>query len=580
MVDPTDPPTMPSEPLDEPRLRRLIAVGRAFVEELDPDALLDEILSAAQELTGARFAALGTLDGDHERLTGFRTRGGDGTTRREIGELPYGRGILGLLIGEPEPLRLPDLRRHPRSSGFPAGHPPMTSFLGVPIVVRGEPWGTIYLTEKESGPFDEADEEALVILADWAAVAVDNARLHDRLRIRNEELRRVNQSLAATTAIARAIGAETALDRVLELIVTRGRALVDARAMVILLPDGDDWLQIGAAAGETSHVETGLRIPVAGSAPGDVLRSGRPLRADVGDLRFAPAPIGVRDASSALLVPLVFRSGSLGVLVAFDRHRTAERFTADDEELLLAFAASAATAVATAQTVGEQRLRDALASSEQERRRWARELHDETLQGLASLQVRLSSALRVRADSGLEQAVREVLEHVGVEIQKLRTLITELRPAALDELGLAPAVESLAQAVSVAAGLDVTVTVDLAGLGDRAAAGDRLDTELETAVYRIVQEALTNVVKHAGAAHAAVRVVVADGEVLVRVTDDGAGIDPAVVAERRGFGVTGMRERVRLAGGTLRIAPDEGGGTALVARLPVAGAQDSTSGSR
>lgn len=560
---------MASEPLDESRLRRLIAVGRAFVEELDPEALLDEILSAAQDLTGARFAALGTLDGNGQRLAGFRTRGRDGRTRRSVGSAPYDRGILGLLLGEPEPLRLPDLRRHPQSFGFPPGHAPMTSFLGVPILVRGEPWGTIYLTEKEGGPFDDADEEALVILADWAAIAVDNGRLHDRLRARNAELRRVNQSLAATTAIARAIGAETALDRVLELIVTRGRALVDARAMLILLADGDHWLEVGAAAGETSHVETGVRIAVAGSTPGDVFRSGRPLRADVGDLRFAPEAMGVPDATSALLVPLVFRSGSLGVLIAFDRHRTAERFTADDEELLLAFAASAATAVATAQTVGEQRLRDALASSEQERRRWARELHDETLQGLASLQVRLSSAVRVGADSGLEQAVREVLDHVGVEIQKLRTLITELRPAALDELGLAPAVESLAGAVSVAAGLDVAVTIELGRLGERGGTDGRLDTELETAVYRIVQEALANVVKHAHAEHATVRVVLAGDELLVGVSDDGDGIDLAVVAERRGFGVTGMRERVRLAGGTLRIAPGEAGGTALVALLPL-----------
>ncbi|MGX6449301.1 GAF domain-containing protein, partial [Patulibacter sp. S7RM1-6] len=536
---------MAAQELDDHRLRRLIAVGRSFVSELDPESLLDEILVAAQELTGARYAALGILDERRELLSRFLTRGVDDATHRAIGDLPHGRGILGVLINEPEPLRLDDLQSHPRSFGFPVGHPPMTSFLGVPIVVRGAAWGNIYLTEKEGGePFDAADEEALVILADWAAVAVENSNLYARLRGRHDELERVNQGLAATTAIARAIGAETQLGRVLELIVKRGRALVEARTMVISLPEGDD-LVVAAAAGESDGAAPGNRLPTADSTQGAVLRDGRPRRITAEGLERDPSTFGVEDVGSALLVPLVFRGRSLGVLSAFDRIGSDDGFTAKDEELLRAFAASAATAVATAQTVGEQRLRDALDSAEQERRRWARELHDETLQGLAGLQVRLSTALRQGTDTDLETAVGEVLDQVGLEIRKLRTLITELRPAALDELGLEPALESLARDVAATTGLQIDVGIELPQ-----ADGERpLGPESETTVYRLVQEALTNVVKHAGAARVIVEVRPEEGHLLVEVRDDGRGVDPSRLRAREGFGVTGMRERARLAGG-------------------------------
>ncbi|WP_210490924.1 GAF domain-containing sensor histidine kinase [Patulibacter sp. SYSU D01012] len=557
---------MAVQELDDHRLRRLIAVGRSFVSELDPETLLDEILVAAQELTGARYAALGILDERRELLARFLTRGVDDTTHRAIGDLPHGRGILGVLINEPEPLRLDDLQSHPRSFGFPAGHPPMTTFLGVPIVVRGAAWGNIYLTEKEGGePFDAADEEALVILADWAAVAVENSNLYARLRSRHDELEQLNEGLAATTAIARAIGAETELERVLELIVKRGRALVDARTMVISLPDGED-LVVAAAAGVSDGAASGKRLPIAGSTQGAVLRDGQPRRVTTQALERDPSTFGIGDARTALLVPLVFRGRNLGVLSAFDRLDSDDGFTPKDEELLRAFAASAATAVATAQTVGEQRLRDALDSAEQERRRWARELHDETLQGLAGLQVRLSTALRQGADAHLADAVHDVLDQVGLEIRKLRTLITELRPAALDELGLQPALESLARDVGATSGLQIDVAIELPG-GEGART---LGPESETTVYRLVQEALTNVVKHAEAQRVVVEVRPEDPDLVVAVRDDGRGVDAARLKARAGFGVTGMRERARLAGGELTLEPGATVGTVLRARLPLA----------
>lgn len=549
-----------SEQLDGQRLSRLIEVGRSLVAEHDLETLLAQVLDVARELTGARYAALGVLDEQRQSLDRFITRGIDPQTHRAIGDLPHGRGILGLLIQQPSPLRLHDLRRHPRSYGFPANHPPMHSFLGVPILIRGNAWGNLYLTDKEGGDFDEADEQTVITLADWVAVAVENASLYERLQRRRDELEQVVQGLEATTAIARAVGAETQLDRVLELIVKRGRALVDARAMVILLREGEE-AEVVACAGEVEGDVVGRRIPLEDAASSEILRGGHAERVrDVASrLRISPDRLGVPAARTALLVPLEFRGRALGTLVAFDRIGAEQEFGAEQEALLQAFAASAATAVATAQTVEHERLRDSMTAAEQERRRWARELHDETLQGLAGFQVLLSSALRRSDAESLETAVRAAVEQIDTEIEKLRMLITELRPAALDELGLQPAIESLASRVAAVEGLEVEADVDLG------AGGERLSSDLETAVYRLVQEALTNVVKHAGAERVTIEIAAGDAHVDVVVHDDGAGFDPD--APRDGFGLTGMRERVGLANGTLQIDSGPGEGTTVRATL-------------
>src|SRR4051794_22227596 len=156
---------------DDHRLSRLIEVGRGLLAELDLDVVLDRVLESARELTGARYAALGILDEDRRELAQFLTRGIDDRTRRAIGDLPRGRGVLGLLIEDPRPVRIADVSNPPRSSGSPEAPPPMRSFLGVPIVIRGEAWGNLYLTEKASGTFDQGDEDTLTVLADWAAIA-------------------------------------------------------------------------------------------------------------------------------------------------------------------------------------------------------------------------------------------------------------------------------------------------------------------------------------------------------------------------------------------------------------------------
>lgn len=200
---------------------------------------------------------------------------------------------------------------------------------------------------------------------------------------------------------------------------------------------------------------------------------------------------------------------------------------------------------------------------EQERRRWARELHDETLQGLAGLRVRLSIAEQQSRDAETAARVRDVLDDLGTEIRKLRTLITELRPAALDELGLAPALESLVDAVTASSNLEIDLQVSLRD--------EPLDPELETAAYRLMQEALTNVIKHAHADRCVAEVAGDDDALLIVVRDDGRGIEPSAPDPREGFGVPGMRERARLVGGSFTLGPGAAGGTELRARLPLTG---------
>jgi signal transduction histidine kinase len=548
--------------LDEPRLARLIDVGRSLLSELDLEVLLDRVLETAADLTDARYAAVGVLDDERRELARFLTRGIDEAGHRAIGDLPRGRGLLGVLIDEPRPLRLEDVGDHPRSYGFPPGHPPMRTFLGVPIVIRGEAWGNLYLTEKAGGEvFTAQDEDAVIVLADWAAIAIENARLYRSVAGRRDELEHAVRGLEATTAIALAVGAETELARVLELVAKRARALVEAHDVLILLRDGDE-LVIAAGAGYVTIAEHG-RVPVAGSTAGEVLAEKRSRRiADAArELRVPPAQLGVEGASKALLVPLVYRGTSLGVLAAFDRLDGDGAFTREDERLLEAFAVQAATAVATATTVEADRLRRSLAAAEAERGRWARELHDETLQALGALRVLLSGATRLDDVEAMRAAMRQAVDQLSGDIQSLRSMIAELRPPALDELGLAPALTSLAQRTSTATGLEVRADVDLAGQ-------PRLTPEVETTVYRIVQEALTNVAKHANAATVELSVHCAEHAVLIAVIDDGVGFDPA--GERDGgFGLTGMRERVDLAGGELSVLPGSRAGTVVRARLPL-----------
>jgi GAF domain-containing protein len=469
---------MSEQVLDEPRLRRLIDAGRGLIAKLDVEAVLQQLLDVAREVTGARYAAVGVLDESRQALGRFVTAGIDRETHSAIGDLPTGRGILGLLIEDPRPLRLKHIGDHPHSYGFPSAHPEMETFLGVPVTVRDEVWGNLYLTEKAGGaPFTEADEESAIILADWAAIAIDNARLYASVEQRRDHLERAVRGLDTTVAIAQALGGETNLSRILELIVKRARALVGARTLVIMLAH-EDRLVIAAGAGELRAGIHGEDMAIEGTVTGRVLRSQQAERlSDARSALTSSLELLHLNADSALIVPLAFRGRSVGVLAAYDRLGDEAGFDHEHERLLGAFAASAATAVATGKSVEEQRLRQSIEASEQERRRWARELHDETLQSLAGLRVGLSSAKR-GGEEDLRVAVDDALESLTEEIASLRGLIVELRPAALDEYGAAAAIESLAERTAAREGIAIEAHTDLAF--ERGEEPERHTSELES----------------------------------------------------------------------------------------------------
>ena len=429
---------------NDDKLRRLLEVGRALVSELDLETVLQRILDEAREITGARYVALGVLDEQRRELERFLTSGIDPETGIAIGEKPRGRGVLGVLIKDPRPLRLTDVARHSQSFGFPAGHPEMKTFLGVLILIRGQAWGNLYLTEKHAGAeFTEADEEAAVVLAQWAATAIENARLYETSELRRVQAERAVLGLRAARDITDAIAGAGELDPVLELIVERGRALVDARTVLIMLREGDE-LVVAASAGRVDRAE-GHRLPISGSTSGLVLERGRPQRVDdvSTHLRITPDRLGVPDAHTALLVPMLHQGNAVGVLAAFDRGRDGAPFSPEHEELLRTFASSAANAVTIHRSVEADRLRATISAADAERGRWARELHDQTLQALGGLRVLLATALRRDDAEEHERAMRQAIEDIEPETDNLRAMISDLRPSLLDDLGLRPAIEAL-----------------------------------------------------------------------------------------------------------------------------------------
>ena len=546
---------------------RILDVARSVLAELDLDVVLDRVLQAGQELTDARYAAVGVLSESKTELASFLTRGIDEGTHAAIGRLPRGRGVLGALIKDPAPLRLADIGQHPRSYGFPHAHPPMHTFLGVPILVDGAPFGNLYLTEKAGGvEFSDADEQAAVVLAEFAGVAIDHARRYTGTREHRDELKRTVAALEATTQIARAVGGETDLEVILGLVAKRGRALVSARALLIELGQRNE-LVVAASAGELPADIVGQRVALEGTVANQAMRTRctQRLEDELNRARFDEhglGRLGVK-ADGGLAVPLVFAGQTHGVLLALDRIHDGPAFTAEDERLLEAFAASAAIAVASAESLASERRRQRLAAAEGERQRWARELHDETLQSLGALRTGLSGARRSDRAEALGQAVGEAIDHLEEAIANLRGLITDLRPAALDELGVQAALQALAERAS-GHGIEVDMSVDLAYEHGREPT--RYITELETALYRIVQEALTNSSRHGKARRVVVQISEDSTTVHLTVRDDGKGFDPDT--ETDGFGLVGMRERVELLDGDLEIGSAPGRGVIVKASFP------------
>jgi signal transduction histidine kinase len=529
----------------------------AIASDLSLDSLLRRLIETAAELTGARYAALGVIDRGGTHLERFVTTGIDDETHRAIGDLPRGRGILGVLIKEARPLRLHELGDDARSVGFPPHHPPMHTFLGVPIVLRGVSYGNLYLTEKAGGEdFTGEDEEIVVLLAGQAAVAIENARLYEATTQWSKQLESLNE-------IGNALATETELGRLLDLVARRLRELLDARIVAVMLPFGESELRLAAVAGEGGESFLGRTIPRAASKSGRVFDRGRSERSDA----VLDDPEGDHDtvrgfgARTGLWVPLVARSETIGLIAVHDKLGPDPRFNDNDLRLAETFGSRAAVAVDLSQRIARDALRRIVDAQELERRRLARELHDETGQALSSILLGLR-ALDEKVDSDVvRDAVAEVRELVVATLQDVRRLAVELRPKVLDDFGLVPALERLAQTFGDQTGISVRFEP---GLAD-----ERLPAEVETALYRIVQEALTNIVKHAHARNISIVLVRRPGTVTAVVEDDGLGFAPERTRDG-GFGLEGMRERVGLLDGRLQIESIKGSGTTLVAEVPVA----------
>ena len=547
------------------RMRALLDAGIALSSELSLDALLQKLVEIAAALTGARFAALGVIDESGTALERFVTTGIDQATHEAIGALPRGRGILGVLIHEAHPLRLHDLATDPRSVGFPPNHPPMQTFLGVPILLRGVAYGNLYLTEKEGGAgFTEEDERLVTLLASQAAVAIENARLY-------ESTTRWSQQLESLHEIVRSLAGETDLDRLLDLVCRRIRELLQAQLVLIALPAEDGDLEIAAAdgAGDETAELIGHRLARERSKIGRVLERRTSARVDsiLDDPEVNQEEARRMGVRSGMYVPLLTRGRAIGVVAVHDRIGREGRFTDADLRLTEIFAARAAVAVDLSQRVARATVRRVIDAQELERRRLARELHDETGQALTSILLGLKAIRAAPTADEAEQAEAEVRDLVVQALQDVRSLAVELRPTALDDFGLVPALERLTATFQERTGVRTALASNFPE--------QRLPTETETVLYRLVQEALTNVVKHAGAASVNVVLTRGDRSVSAVVEDDGRGFSPDEVRDDA-LGLVGMRERLALLGGTLTIESNPGGGTALVASVPVGRDSEST----
>ena len=540
--------------VNEGRLRALFAAGLAVTSELSLDALLHRLVEAAAELTGARYAALGVIDASGSELEQFITHGIDAGLRAEIGTLPRGRGILGVLISEAKPLRLHMLSEDPRSVGFPPAHPPMHSFLGVPIMMRGVAYGNLYLTEKQGGEdFTEEDADLVSLLAGQAAVAIENARLY-------EASARWSRQLQSLEEVGNALATETVLDRLLDLVVRRLRELVGARVVALALPVGGNELRFAAVAGADDLL--GTTISRTTSKSGAVFERRRSERIDsvIDDPEVNREVTRRAGARTGMWVPLIARDQVIGVLEIHDKEGPDARFSDDDLRLAETFAARAAVAVELSQRVARDAVRRVVQAQEAERSRLARELHDETGQALTSILLGLKPLEEALADHPARAALAELREQVVTALQDVRRLAVELRPAVLDDFGLVPALERLTD--GFAEQPDVRVDFHSA-LGDL-----RLPSEIETTLYRVVQESLTNIVKHANAHNVSVSIAQRGSAVAAVIEDDGAGFDERAVREE-GVGLLGMRERLSFVDGRLEIESRPGAGTTIVAEVPL-----------
>jgi signal transduction histidine kinase len=536
---------------DDDRLQRLLDAVLLIAGDLDLAATLRRVVTAASDLVGARYAALGVLSSDGEGLSEFVNTGLDEATVREIGHLPKGHGILGLLIEEPEPIRLDDLSQHPHSYGFPEGHPQMRTFLGVPVRVRDRVFGNLYLTEKRDGSsFTEEDQELVVALAAVAGATIENVRLFEDVRYREHWQEAV---LDVTTHLMTSDDPDDALD----LISQRGRELIDADTGTVVVPltseRGDRSLTVGGADGDHEDALRGAIFPYEESISGHVIRTRTSVvleDASVDERVYQPA-VELGRIGPAIWVPLTGADEAVGTLLVANG-RGGRHFTERDLRTVETYAAQAGIALSYQRAQSEVQRLGLL----EERERIGRDLHDTVIQRLFATGLGLQAAAR-RLDGQ-----REAAERVQTAVDELDTIIREIRTTIFalqsDEQGRAGVRGRVLDLVE-----ELTPT-----LGTRPAI--RFDGPVDTAVPEVIaeqltpvlREALTNVAKHADADRVEIVLHVDHEQVLLRVADDGVGFEPEQDGTT-GFGLNNLRIRGAQLGGELRVTAGLHRGTIL-----------------
>jgi signal transduction histidine kinase len=530
------------------RYERLLEAGLALAAELSLPAALQRIVELAAELTGARYGALGVLGRDGV-ITEFITTGVSDAERAAIGHIPVGRGILGVLIDHARPLRLHDLAADPRSVGFPDNHPPMRTFLGVPVTARGQVYGNLYLTEKQGGEdFDVDDERALILLATQAGVAIENAYLYEETQ---DRARRLEAVRAITTAIL----AGTDSGEILGLVVGQARELVGADLATLALPAGTDRLVIEAADGFLAEELRGATFPAQGSVTGEVVRTGKAVAlADASADDRTAQPIVRARVGPALFIPLAVRGRILGSLTVANR-RGGRPLRQAAVQLVETFAEQAAVALEYARLQGELKRLAVL----EDRERIAKELHDGAIQALFAVGMGLQGSALLATDDDLRGRLQDAVEELDRVIRDLRNYIFGLRPGILADRQLDQALQGLVEEFGERTGVLAIAEVDPQVAAELASqAGE---------VVQLAREALSNVSRHAGAATCRVSLYRDEGGRVLEVDDDGRGFDPAT-APGTGQGLRNLRERAEGLGGHTEIDSTPGQGTRVRVRIP------------
>lgn len=535
------------------RLRGLLHANQMITSHLALPTVLRHIAESARELIGARYAAVGVIVADGH-LAEFVHTGMSPDVVERIGHLPQGKGLLGALIDDPEPIRLTRIADDPRSSGFPAGHPPMDSFLGVPIRVRDEVFGNLYLSESQRGAFSAADEDLARALAATAGVAIDNARLYETARVRHDWLR----ASAAITRELLSVGSTGTAVRPLQLIADLTRGIACADLVTVVLPAGDgDQLRVEVAVGTGTQDLPGNLVRLAGSLAGRVFTTGEPVRVGTPDEQPGHVSLasGNLDIGPMLVMPLLGPQRAHGVLTAA-RLRGRPEFTSEDLDMAAGFANQASLAIELAEARSEQQRVTML----DEHDRIAADLHDHVIQRLFGTGLSLQSVAAGLGPGAAADRVLGTIRDLDDTISQIRTTIFQLHQ--LPEATPAGVRSQLLAVVSdVAPALGFTPAVRFSGPLESV-----LTTDVVDDLLAVLREALTNVARHAHAGSAEVNLSTGADGVVLDVRDNGIGIP----ADGRRSGLINLQRRAEHHGGILTCTPRDPSGTRLTWTIPQA----------